>query len=102
VRRWRQQAARLLTYAAGTTAGKINQLKTGVNGGFAATLPGNKLIDLVFSVKDKYRANAKFAMHRLTVAEVRKLVDGQGNYLWQRDFSVRSAAARCSATGSRS
>jgi HK97 family phage major capsid protein len=76
-----------MTYPTGTTTGKINQLKTGVNGGFAATLPGNKLIDLVFSVKDKYRANAKFAMHRLTVAEIRKLVDGQGNYLWQRDFS---------------
>jgi HK97 family phage major capsid protein len=76
-----------MTYPSGTGTGKINQLKTGVNGGFAASKPGDKLIDLVFSVKDKYRANAKFAMHRLTVAEVRKLVDGQGNYLWQRDFS---------------
>ena len=75
-----------MTYPSGTSAGQINQLKTGVNGGFAASLPGNKLIDLVFSVKDKYRNNAKFAMHRLTVAEIRKLVDGQGNYLWQRDF----------------
>jgi HK97 family phage major capsid protein len=43
----------------------------------------DKLIDLVHSLKSAYRANASFLMNDLTVAAVRKLKDGDSNYLWQ-------------------
>ena len=36
-----------------------------------------------FAVKAPYRTNARFAMSRVTQSVVRKMKDGQGNYLWQ-------------------
>ncbi len=83
----------LLTYTAGapTKANwqRIEQTNSGASGAFAGTDPGDPLIDLVFSVKSVYRGNANWLMNRATVAEVRKLKDGDGNYMWQPDFSVR-------------
>lgn len=60
--------------------------KTGANGAFAASDPGDVLITSVFSLKDAYRAGATWMMKRATLAAVRKLKDGDGNYLWQPDF----------------
>lgn len=79
------------TYTAGTPTATnyevIQQLTTGVSGGFNASDPGDDLIDMVFSVKNAYRTGAVWAMTRLTLAEVRKMQDGQGNYLWQPNFT---------------
>ena len=63
--------------------GNIGYIATGVAGNFAASNPGDKLLDLVYSAKAAYRANGTFVMNRSTVSAVRKLKDGQGNYLWQ-------------------
>jgi HK97 family phage major capsid protein len=80
-----------LTYSAGTPSksgwGVIEQVNSGASGAFAATNPGDKLIDLVFSLKAAYRANAKWLMGRLALGAARKLKDGQGNYLWIPAFS---------------
>lgn len=66
--------------------GKLQYVAAGNDGAFQAVatgvLPGDRLIDLVHSLKSAYRANARFAMNRLSVAAVRKLKDGDGNYLW--------------------
>lgn len=82
-----------MTYAAGTPTksawNKIAQVNSGASGAFASTNPGDKLIDLVFGLKAAYRQNASFLMARATVAEVRKLKDGNSNYLWQPDFASR-------------
>lgn len=82
-----------LTYAAGTpTASAFNvieQLSSGANGAFAAEDPGDALISLVFALKAAYRENASFVMKRSTLAEVRKLKDADGNYLWQPDFQLK-------------
>lgn len=65
--------------------GKIGFKVTGV----AAALSDNSnngtdaLIDLVHSLNAAYRANASFLMNDLTLAAVRKLKDGDENYLWQ-------------------
>ena len=79
------------TYAAGVPTAaawqKIEQLKTGVNGAFAASAPGDILIDMITALKPEYRQGAKFAMSSLTLAATRKLKDGQGNYLLIPDFS---------------
>lgn len=71
--------------------GVVEQKKTGVNGAFPAQAPGDFLIDLVSLLKNDYKQNATWTMTRLTKAAVRKLKDGQGNYLWQRDFSAGGA-----------
>lgn len=83
----------LLTYDHGvpssSTWNVIEQVASGAAGAFAASDPGDNLIDLVFSLKAAYRGNAQFLMNRATVAEARKLKDGDGNYLWQPEFTAR-------------
>lgn len=63
--------------------GSLGFIATGVDGAFPATNPGDKLIDLVYAVKSGYRANAHFVFNRATQAVIRKMKDGEGNYLWQ-------------------
>lgn len=63
--------------------GKLGFVATGAAGAFPASNPGDKLLDLVYATKAPYRANGTFLMSRATVSAVRKLKDGQGNYLWQ-------------------
>jgi HK97 family phage major capsid protein len=62
--------------------GKIGYIATGVDGGFATTNPVDKLIDLVYTPRTEFRHNARFVMNRKTVSAVRKLKDGDGNYIW--------------------
>ena len=63
--------------------GNIGFISTGVNGAFASTDPGDKLIDLAYTVKSGYRANGTFVFNRATQSAIRKMKDGDGNYLWQ-------------------
>ena len=75
----------LLAYPLLTTAddvrafGSLQKLISGSAGAFN----GDKLIDLIHSLKAGYRANGKFMMGNLTVAYARKLKDSDGNYLWR-------------------
>ena len=63
--------------------GNIGYVVSGASGAFAASNPSDALIDLVYSVKAGYRGNAHWVMNRATQAEIRKLKDADGNYLWQ-------------------
>jgi HK97 family phage major capsid protein len=64
--------------------GTFEHINTGTNGTFGAAMNGtDKLMDLVYALKAAYRSNAKFMTNRSTLREVRKLKDGQGNYIWQ-------------------
>ncbi len=63
--------------------GNIGFILTGADGAFAASNPGDKLIDLVYTVKAGYRANGTFVFNRATQSAIRKMKDGDGNYLWQ-------------------
>lgn len=63
--------------------GNLGYVATGAAGAFAASDPADSLIDLVYTLKAGYRANARFAINRATQAELRKIKDGDGNYLWQ-------------------
>ena len=64
--------------------GKIGFVGNGAAGAFAGTNPADALIDLVYALKGGYRQNAGFVMNRRTQSTIRKLKDGDGNYLWQR------------------
>lgn len=87
----------LLTYPTAATAdatrawGTFQHVLTGTDATFGTTTNGtDKLIDLVYSVKAGYRANANFMAARSTIGAIRKIKDGQGNYAWQPSLSALS------------
>ena len=55
----------------------------GVTAAAAAALTADELIDLQHSLKAGYRRRACFIMNDATIKLLRKLKDGNGNYLWQ-------------------
>ena len=63
--------------------GNTGYIATGVAGGFAASNPTDKLVDLIYALKAGYRQNSRWMLSRNTQAQIRKFKDGQGNYLWQ-------------------
>lgn len=63
--------------------GTFEHVNTGVNGAFAASAPADAIIDLIYALKSAYRQNAQFMTSRNIVRLLRRLKDGQGNYLWQ-------------------
>ncbi len=65
------------------TWGKIGYVPTGVDGAFPASDASDVLVDLVYSLKAGYRQGAYWVMNRKTQAEIRKLKDANGHYLWQ-------------------
>jgi HK97 family phage major capsid protein len=72
------------TTADGTRAfGQIQYRATGVDGDWAASNEADALIDLVHDLRSGYRTGATWLMSNLTLASVRKLKDGDGNYLWR-------------------
>lgn len=62
--------------------GNVGTISTGAAGAFPASDPSDRLIDLIYSVKAGYRNNAHFVMNRATQSEIRKMKDGDGNYIW--------------------
>jgi HK97 family phage major capsid protein len=60
-----------------------------IESGSATTIgTGDSLINLLYSLNDAFYPNAVFMMNKKTHQEIRKLKDGQGNYLWQPDFTT--------------
>ncbi len=57
--------------------------EVGVTTASATTITADEIINLVYSLKRPYRKNAKFILNDQTIAVIRKLKDGLGNYLWQ-------------------
>jgi HK97 family phage major capsid protein len=45
------------------------------------------LIDMINSLDEEYLANASFLMNRTTLAEIQKLKDNNGKFIWQPCFS---------------
>lgn len=70
----------ILTYASGTSWGKIEQVNSGTNGAVTA----DAVINLFYSLKDAYSKRASFLMNRTVVQGVRLLKQTSTNqYLWQ-------------------
>ncbi|MBN9309005.1 phage major capsid protein [Devosia sp.] len=63
--------------------GRLQYVATGVDGDWAASVKGDKLIDLQAELKAQYLPGAVWVMNRRIRADVRKFKDGQNNYLWQ-------------------
>ncbi len=54
----------------------------------AAAIKMDEIIDLFYSLKSPYRKRATFITNDATVKEIRKLKDGNGQYLWQPSVSA--------------
>jgi HK97 family phage major capsid protein len=63
--------------------GTLQFLATGVAGGFPASNPQDRLIDLVQSLRAPYRQGAVFVMNSATAARIRKFKTQDGAFLWQ-------------------
>ena len=46
-------------------------------------IKADTLIDVKYALKGQYHARARWMLHRLILAEIRKLKDDNGQYLWQ-------------------
>lgn len=63
-----------------------------VNSGAAAALTGDSFIDLMYDLPSEFAANAKLYLNRQSLRHVRKLKDGQGNFLWQPSYAAGEPA----------
>lgn len=57
-----------------------------VNSGAAAAITADGILDLIYDLPSAFTGNARFTMNRKTQGAVRKLKDGQNNYLWQPSY----------------
>ncbi|WP_246098725.1 phage major capsid protein [Paracoccus laeviglucosivorans] len=79
-----------LTYAEGATnagAHPFGAIPTTTVAG-ATAITSDELIDLVYSLPGELSQNARFVLNRTSLARIRKLKDGDGNYLWQPSFQA--------------
>jgi len=78
----------ILTYVAGGANAAVHPFGAieVVNSGAAAAATADGVIDLIYDLPSAFTANARFAMNRNTQRDIRKLKDGQGNYLWQPSY----------------
>lgn len=59
----------------------------GVTAASSTSITLDEVMDLFYSLKSPYRKNAVFVMNDATVKGIRKLKDGNGQYLWQPSVS---------------
>lgn len=64
--------------------------QSAVTTGKASDITADELIDLHYSLRAPYRKNAVWLMNDSTVKTVRKLKDGNGQYLWQSALTAGS------------
>lgn len=57
--------------------------EVGVTTASSTAITFDEIIDLFYSLRSPYRKNAAFVMNDSTVKMIRKLKDGNGQYLWQ-------------------
>jgi HK97 family phage major capsid protein len=68
--------------------GQIGYVPTGVDGAFTTEDAGDAIVDLVYALPARYRANGAFVMNSKTTSIVRKLKDGDGRFLWADNFAA--------------
>ena len=77
-------------FTLGTGSGQPEGIVTGVIAASGTTttasataITSDEIITLIYSLNAAYRTGAKFMVNDATLGEIRKLKDGNGNYLWQ-------------------
>lgn len=73
----------------GKPTGIFHPTKGGeIVGTLTAAIKSDDLLDLVYGLKRPYRKNASFIMNDATLAQIRKLKDNNGQYLWQPSYQA--------------
>lgn len=78
-----------LAYTTAATAdgarafGTLQHIVSGAAADWAASNPQDKLLDVVYALKKGYRNNARWMTSKAMLADVRKLKDVDGNYIWR-------------------
>ncbi|WP_238941474.1 phage major capsid protein [Jannaschia sp. Os4] len=62
--------------------GSLGYVATGVDGDFASIDASDAIVDLVYALGARYRANGSFVMNSKTAGAVRKMKDADGRFLW--------------------
>lgn len=80
-------------FVSGATPGKpagfmVDANVATTNSGAATTVTADGLISLKHAIKTAYTRNANFVMNRTTLGSVRKLKDGNGQYLWMPGIAM--------------
>ena len=80
-------------FVSGATPGKpsgfmVDSNVGTTNSGAATTVTADGLLTLKHDIKTAYTANATFVMNRTTLGSVRKLKDGNGQYLWMPGIAM--------------
>jgi HK97 family phage major capsid protein len=83
-----------LNYPNGTDlTNSVERIKTGINGGFAATPDGHKkLMDAKYKLKSQYRSNMTWFMNSGTTSALMQLQDSNGRFLWQDSVAAGTPA----------
>ncbi|MEE9455224.1 MAG: phage major capsid protein [Paracoccaceae bacterium] len=74
------------------TWGNLGYVATGNTGDFDGTEPADAIVDLVYSLGARYRANAAFVMNSKTAGAVRKMKDADGRFLWSDGLAAGEPA----------
>ncbi|MEM7440759.1 MAG: phage major capsid protein [Pseudomonadota bacterium] len=72
--------------------GNLGYVATGADGDFAAVDPADAIVDLVYALGARYRANATFVMNSKTAGAVRKMKDADGRFLWSDGLAAGEPA----------
>ena len=72
--------------------GKLGYIPTGQDGDFFSNDGGDSIVDLVYSLGARYRANGTFVMNSKTTGAVRKLKDADGRFLWSDGLAAGEPA----------
>ncbi|MEM7718983.1 MAG: phage major capsid protein [Pseudomonadota bacterium] len=74
------------------TWGNIGYIRTGTDGNFNSTNPGAGLVNMVYSLGARYRANATFVLNSKTAGVVRQIKDAEGRFLWTDSLAAGEPA----------
>ena len=69
--------------------GSLGRIDTGVSGGIGSP---DKIVELVYALGARYRANGTFVMSSKTAGLVRKLKDADGRFLWSDGLAAAEPA----------
>lgn len=77
-----------IEFVSGTGVGQMEGILVNadvgtVNSGHATLITGDGLINLKYGVKTAYARNGTFVLNRTVLGSVRKLKNGNGDYIWQ-------------------
>ncbi len=72
--------------------GNLGYVATGAAADFNAAQPADAIVDLVYALGARYRANGTFVMNSKTAGAVRKMKDADGRFLWSDGLAAGEPA----------